>query len=65
MPKVQKVLTLRMGPSKTKGAPEGTLERHLDVQDLPKLLAEGWQMVETSPPDEEGNATIILEREEP
>ena len=66
MPKVQKVLTLRMGPSKSKGGvAEGTLERHLDVQDLPKLLAEGWHMVETSPPDEEGNARIVLEREEP
>jgi hypothetical protein len=62
--KLQKTLTLRLG-SGTKGvAVEGTLERHLDVQDLPKLLAEGWKMVETSPPDEEGNATILLEKDE-
>lgn len=65
MPKVQKVLTLRIGPSKSDGSLESTLERHLDAQDLPKLLAEGWKMVETTPPDEHGNATITLERDEP
>ena len=65
MPKVQKVLTLRIGPSKSQGSLEGTLERHLDAQDLPKLLAEGWKMVKTTAPDEDGNATVILERDEP
>lgn len=65
MPKVQKKLMLKMSAGKGEGIPEGTLERHLDVQDLPKLLADGWRMVETSPPDENGNATIVLERDEP
>jgi hypothetical protein len=65
MPKVQKVLMLRMGPGKSESALESTLERHLDVQDLPKLLADGWRMVQTSPPDADGNATILLERDEP
>lgn len=65
MPKIQKKLTWRMGKSKGSSDLEGTLERHLDVQDLPKLLAEGWKMVETTPPDEDGNATITLERDEP
>jgi hypothetical protein len=65
MPKVQKTLTLRMGASPKAGTPESTLERHLDVKDLSRLLAEGWKMVQTSPPDEEGNATILLERDEP
>ncbi len=64
MPKVRKVLPLRLKPSKAQGPQEGTLERHLDVQDLPKLLSEGWTMVETTPPDKDGNATIVLEREE-
>lgn len=66
MPKVQRVLTLRIGAPKAQGSPEeGTLERHLDAQDLPKLLAEGWTMVKTTQPDEDGNATVILERDEP
>ncbi len=65
MPKVQKKLTLKMGTSAATGTPESTLERHLDVKDLSRLLAEGWKMVQTSPPDEEGNATILLERDEP
>ena len=60
--KLQKTLTLRMG--KNGAGLEGTLQKHLDVQDLPKLLAEGWKMVATSPPDEDGNATILLEKDE-
>jgi hypothetical protein len=61
MARETKVLTTRMGEA----APSTTLERHLDVQQLPKLLAEGWVMVSTTPPDADGNSRITLEREKP
>lgn len=68
MARESKVLTLKMGDPRIPGSAANvatTLERHLDVQELPKLLAEGWVMVSASPPDEEGNSRIVLEREIP
>lgn len=44
---------------------ESTLERHLSTKELSVLLSQGWKMVETLVPDEQGNVVIVLERDEP
>ena len=61
MSRETKVLTTHVGDVGT----NSTLERHLGIQQLPKLLAEGWVMVSATPPDAEGNSSITLEREKP
>lgn len=58
------VLTTRMGDPRS-SSPQNTLERHLDVRQLPELLADGWVMVSASPPDDEGTSRITLERDAP
>lgn len=63
MSKDTMVLTMKMGD--VGAGPHNTLERHLDVRELPQLLAEGWVMVAATPPDAEGNAKITLERAKP